>query len=74
IARLTQRDKNLGQRAQRYWTDLDRGIMTFDARHQLAAAVSRLSKDDMAAYLDEVRARLQSDYLMVYSEGQFKEE
>ena len=71
ITRLIQRDRNLAQRAQRYWHDLDRGVTTFDARRQLASAVSKLTKQDMIVFLDDVRGRLRSDYLMVYNLGKF---
>ena len=71
ITRLIQRDRNLAQRAQRYWHDLDRGVTTFDTRRQLASAVSKLTKQDMIVFLDDVRGRLRSDYLMVYNLGKF---
>ena len=72
IARLTQRDKNLSQRAGRYWSDLDRGVTTFDANMQLAKAVSALELPDVQRFLGEVRARLNANYLQVYSNGKFE--
>ena len=39
IAEILEKDKNLGSRAGRYWSDLDEGIMTFDGREQIAAAI-----------------------------------
>ncbi len=71
IARLTQRDKSLGQRAARHWSELDRDITTFDARQQLAKAVSELSREDMVAYLRQVNEKLDNRYLMIVSEGRF---
>lgn len=71
IVKLTQRDKGLGQRATRYWSNLDRGITTFDARQQLAKAVSELDLEDMLAYLESVNAKLDERYLLVFSEGKF---
>lgn len=71
ITLLIQRDRNLGQRAQRYWNELDRGITTFDANRQLAEEVSALSKQDILEFLNQVLARLESDYLMILSEGKF---
>ncbi len=71
IGKLTQRDKNLSQRAGRYWSDLDRGVLTFDSRMQLAAAVSALSLEDMLSHLDDVNRKLGNEYLMIFSEGQF---
>ncbi|MGV0035063.1 MAG: insulinase family protein [Candidatus Azotimanducaceae bacterium WSBS_2022_MAG_OTU7] len=71
IAKLTQRDKNLSQRSARYWGDLDKGVLTFDSKMQLAKAVSGLSKDDMQSFLKEVNGKLGNQYMMVYSEGKF---
>lgn len=71
ITKLTQRDKNLSQRAARYWSDLDKGVTTFDSKMQLAKAVSDLDKDEMQAFLKEVNVKLGNQYMMVYSEGKF---
>ena len=69
IAKLMQRDKNLGQRAQRYWSELDRGITTFDAKQQMANMVSKLNKEDMVSYLDRIISLFDTDYLFIYSAG-----
>ena len=71
ITQLIQRDKNLGQRARRYWSELDRGITTFDARRQMASMVSKLNRADMVSYLDRVISLSDTDYLFIYSEGRF---
>ncbi|MBO6563700.1 MAG: insulinase family protein [Pseudomonadales bacterium] len=71
INKLTQRDKGLGQRATRYWANLDRDITTFDARQQLAQSVSALTLPDMIEYLESVNAKLGNEYLMVFTEGKF---
>ena len=71
IAKLTQRDKNISQRSNRYWADLDQGVTTFDSNMQMAKAVSDLTKNDMQAFLKEVNGKLGNQYMMVYSEGKF---
>ena len=71
IAKLTQRDKNLSQRSNRYWADLDQSVTTFDSNMQMAKAVSDLTKNDMQAFLKEVNGKLGNQYMMVYSEGKF---
>ena len=73
ITRLTQRDKNLGQRAQRYWSELDRDIMTFDSKQQMASMVAMLRKEDMINYLDQVISLSATDYLFIYNSGKFSE-
>ena len=44
IAEILEKDKNLGSRAGRYWSDLDEGILTFDGREQIAEAIEVLSQ------------------------------
>ena len=73
ITRLTQRDKNLGQRAQCYWSELDRDIMTFDSKQQMASMVAMLRKEDMINYLDQVISLSATDYLFIYNSGKFSE-
>ena len=73
ITRLTEKDKNLAQRGQRLWADLDLGITTFDLRQQIADAVAELSKADMAAFLTRTASRFEADRLLVYSNGQFQD-
>ncbi len=71
VTKLLQKDKNLSQRAWRYWVDMDRGNLNFDTNVQLADAVKALSKADILGYLDTVRDKLQNQYLMVFSSGKF---
>jgi secreted Zn-dependent insulinase-like peptidase len=71
IGRLTERDKNLGERGRRLWNNLDLGVTTFDMREQIARAVAELDKDDMLAFLSRSAARFDSDRLLVYSNGRF---
>ena len=42
-----QRDKNLQQRAARYWSDLEMDIGSFDGIEKLGAAISDLTKKDI---------------------------
>lgn len=74
IARLLQRDKNLQQRAGRYWGDLDQGIISFDSNMQIAGQVSKLSKADMLEFLHEVQDKLVENHVMIFSEGKFAQE
>ena len=71
ITRLTAKDNGLWPRAIRFWSDLDRGITSFDSNMQLARTVDALSLGDMTTYLEEVNRKLDNQYLMVYSEGKF---
>ena len=73
ISDLTERDKNLSQRSQRLWRDLDLGYVNFDANQQLAEAVAALSQAAMADFMDALRQRARSQRLIIYSMGKFKE-
>jgi len=73
IGRLVERDKNIRQRGQRLWSNLDLGVTTFDMREQIARAVGDLTKADMVAHLTREAARFNDDRLLVYSNGQFEE-
>ena len=73
IGRLVERDKNIRQRGQRLWSNLDLGVTTFDMREQIARAVGDLTKADMVAHLTREAARFNNDRLLVYSNGQFEE-
>ncbi len=73
ITRLTERDKNLHERGERLWSNLDLGVTTFDLRQQIARAVAGLSKSDMLDFLTRTAARFETDRLLVYSKGRFDE-
>ncbi len=71
ISRLTETDKNLGERSSRFWSDLDQRVTTFDSREQIAEAVGRLSLDDMREFIADMRRRIQDQRLLVFSRGGF---
>ena len=73
ITTLLQKDKNLAQRAQRYWHEMDQDNLNFDTNVQLAAEVELLSKADILSYLNAVRDKLQNQYLMIFNTGKFAE-
>ena len=73
ISTLLQKDKNLAQRARRYWNEMDIDNLNFDTNVQLADEVKALNKADMLSYLNAVRGKLQNQYLMIFSSGKFAE-
>ena len=73
ISDLTERDKNLNQRSQRLWRNLDLGYLNFDANGQLADAVARLSKAEMVDFMKALRQRARSHRLIIYNLGKFTE-
>ena len=57
ISDLTERDKNLRQRSQRLWRDLDLGYTNFDSNQQLADAVGELSQGSDGGLHGEAEAK-----------------
>ena len=71
ISKLMRRDKNLRQRAARYWTDLEMDLATFDGRERLGSAISDLTKEDVLNFFDVIREKIESEYLLISSDGKF---
>ncbi|MBV31943.1 MAG: hypothetical protein CMK36_00680 [Porticoccaceae bacterium] len=69
--RLTQKDKNLGERSRRYWTDLENENYQFDSQQRISAAVESLTKSDMQVFLTKLVERLNDQKLLIYSDGKF---
>ncbi|MCB1683217.1 MAG: insulinase family protein [Pseudomonadales bacterium] len=73
ISRLTERDKNLGERSRRYWAELSADVTTFDSQLRIAELIGTLSKQDMIEYLQGVIGRLDSARVLVFNRGHFEE-
>ena len=71
ISKLMQRDKNLQQRAARYWSDLEMDIESFDGKERLGAAISDLTKKDILSFFDEILQKTGSQYVLISSDGKF---
>jgi secreted Zn-dependent insulinase-like peptidase len=69
ITRLMEKDKNLAQRSQRYWRSLSEENFAFDSNHQIADQVSRLNKQDMKVFLEDLYQRVQNQRLLIFSPG-----
>lgn len=70
-ARLLEKDKNLGDRSLRYWSDLSKGKTNFDTRIKLAEAVKGITKKSLIATFNNFRLRFTHNTLIVYSKGKF---
>ena len=71
ISKLMQRDKNLQQRATRYWSDLEMDIGSFDGKEKLGAAISDLTKKDILSFFGEILKKLETQYVLISSDGKF---
>ncbi len=71
INRLLQTPKNLNEQSQKYWVDLTDQVLSFDSREQVAAIVAELTREDLAAYFARVETLLETDRLLIFSQGNF---
>ncbi len=73
ITTLTEKDKNLSERGQRLWNNLELGVTSFDLNQQIADQVAQLDKAELVNYLTRTTAHFDDDRLLVYSKGKFDE-
>ncbi len=73
INRLMEKPKNLNERSQRYWGDLTDEWYTFDSRNQVAEQVAQLTQADMMAFFERLQTHLQTERLLIFTQGQFAE-
>ena len=71
IGRLRERDKNLADRSQRYWSDLDVGFTSFDSREQIAQQIELIDQPHLLAFYDHLLELVQKQRLVIYSRGKF---
>lgn len=71
ISRLTESDKNLAQRSQKYWQNLQDENYDFDTNEQIAAAVEQLNKDQMGEFMQDILKRLKGNRIIIFSPGKF---
>ena len=68
IANITCKPKNLNQKTERLWLQLNQNKLNFDSKKQLAAAIDKISKQDLVNfYKDLVSSKYGS--LVSYSFG-----
>lgn len=53
VQRLLEKPRNLQEKTNLYWRDIDRGNDNFDTAQQIAAAVEATSKDQLLEYYNE---------------------
>ncbi len=72
LAQLLERDRNLAQRSDRLWRDLDLGFTNFDSREQLAVHIRTLTRADIAEAIGSILADFDRRVLLTYAPGQFE--
>ncbi|MEE4299687.1 MAG: insulinase family protein [Pseudomonadales bacterium] len=71
LSSVLEADKNLGDRSNRLWTDLDAGLETFDSRERVAEAIESLDLAALRAFADEFAERFETGRLAVWTRGAF---
>ena len=74
VSSLLEKDKNLGERANRYWSDLEDGYLNFDGRAQMADAIVGVSQPALINHLESMIAKSETDYLVITSTGRFAQD
>ncbi len=72
LVTLLEADKNLAERTERYWTDIDDKVTTFDGNRRLAEVIKGLTRADVISWLRALPARLSKESLIVHSRGKFE--
>jgi len=72
ISRLVEKDKNLGGRTSRYWNDLDKQVLSFDSRQQIADEITGISKADYLKFFQKLLEDFRNERLVIYSKGNFE--
>ena len=71
ISLFTETDKNLSERSDRYWRDLDQGVTTFDSNQRIADEIGGLTIEEMTTFIKEIRHSLENNRILVFNRGQF---
>jgi insulysin len=72
ISQLLEQDRNLTERSQRFWRDIELGYAGFDTRQRIAGHVAEVDRDIYLAFYDDLLAKLDMDRLVVFSTGRFR--
>lgn len=67
ISNLVEQDRRLSDVSQRYWREIDRQATGFDSREKLAAAVGKVTKDELLATFDAALRELDASLLVTTS-------
>lgn len=69
ISQITEQDKQLGDVASRYWTELDREAFAFDSRERMISALNEIDKAALEAYYRDLVSSDKAGALLSYSYG-----
>lgn len=73
ISLLTEKDKNLGSRTGRFWSDMDKQIWSFDSARQIANKVSEISSASYQKFFTRLSKDFKDQRLVIYSKGDFND-
>jgi secreted Zn-dependent insulinase-like peptidase len=70
VARILEEERQLGDRSNRYWDEIDRGNARFDTREQLVADVEAVSASSLTAFYRKVVASEIRRQLVIAARGE----
>ncbi|WP_372965548.1 insulinase family protein [Marinobacter sp.] len=68
ISQLTERDRQLGEVSNRYWREIDRENYKFDSRERMAAAIRKVTLDELEQTFRETLIERQRALLVLTGE------
>jgi len=70
IARVMEEERQLGDRSERFWEEIDRGNLAFDTRERLAAAIESATIEELRAFYAAVLDGRNRRELAVRADGE----
>ena len=71
ITLLTEREKNLKERSQRFWADIEDEHYSLDSQALIAKEVKKISKKEVLSLLKKVISDVSDQRIKIFSQGKF---
>ena len=71
ITLLTEREKNLKERSQRFWADIEDEHYSLDSQALIASEVEKISKKEVLNFLKRVISDVSDQRIKIFSQGKF---
>ena len=71
ITLLTEREKNLKERSQRFWADIEDEHYSLDSQALIAKEAEKISKEEVLSLLKKVISDVSDQRIKIFSQGKF---
>ena len=71
ITLLTEREKNLKERSQRFWADIEDEHYSLDSQVLIAKETEKISKEEVLSLLKKVISDVSDQRIKIFSQGKF---